>query len=157
VFGEAGFASLLEAARGDAEWAWAAVYRELAPIVLRYLSAHRAREPEDVLGEVFVQVVRKLGDFAGDERDFRAWVLTIARTRLIDEWRRDRRSPVDCVPDDALAACAGVGDAGEDALRQLTDERVRAIIERLSRDQRDVLFRSLRSSSAGMVRRSGIL
>jgi RNA polymerase sigma factor (sigma-70 family) len=140
MFSEAGFRSIIEGARGGADWAWTALYRDLSPVVLRYLRAHRAHEPEDVLGEVFVQVVRQLPSFVGEERDFRAWVLTIARSRLIDEWRRACRNPVDCTPDDVLAACAETVDAEEDTLRPLADEHARAIIERLSRDQRDVLF-----------------
>jgi RNA polymerase sigma factor (sigma-70 family) len=117
------------------------MYRDFSPMVLRYLKAHGAREPEDVLGEVFVQVVRNLSGFEGDERDFRAWVFAIARSRLIDEWRHHERRPVECASNDVLATAAGPGgDAEDDALCRLTDTRVRAILEGLSCDQRDVLF-----------------
>lgn len=137
---EAEFPLVLAAARTGAEWAWTAIYRDLSPLVLRYLRARRAREPEDLLGEVFVQVVRNLPTFKGSEREFRTWLLTIARNRVIDEWRHDRRNPYDLVPDDILTAAGGVGDSEDDAMRQLADQRVRAIIDRLSPDQRDVLF-----------------
>lgn len=138
---EGDFASILAAARLGAEWAWAVVYRDLSPTVLRYLRAHGAREPEDVLGDVFVQVVRKFPDFSGDERDFRAWVFTIARNRLTDEWRRDGRRPVDYVTDEVLSACTtDVGNVEDEAMRKLDEQRVRSIIEQLSPDQRDVLF-----------------
>lgn len=135
------FAAVLAAARLGAEWAWSTVYRDLSPTVLRYLKAHGAHEPEDLLGDVFVQVVRKFSDFTGGERDFRAWVFTIARNRLTDEWRRDSRRPLDYVPDEVLTGCATeVGNAEDDAMRRIADQRVRAIIEQLSPDQRDVLF-----------------
>jgi len=137
----ADFAQVLAAARYGAEWAWTAVYRELSPVVLRYLRAHGAREPEDLLGDVFVQVVRKFGDFTGDERGFRAWVFTIARNRLADEWRRDSSRPLDYVPDEKLTGCAShVGNAEDDAMRMLAEQQVGSIIRRLSPDQRDVLF-----------------
>lgn len=68
------FPSVLDAARTGAEWAWTAIYRDLSPAVLRYLRARGAREPEDVLGEVFLQVVRSISHFSGEEHDFRAWV-----------------------------------------------------------------------------------
>ena len=68
-----------------------------------YLRAHGAAEPEDLAGEVFLQVVRGLDRFSGAERDFRAWVFTIAHRRLVDDApprragrrrrRRPRRSP----------------------------------------------------------------
>jgi len=134
------FHSLLEAARLGAEWAWRVIYRELSPVVLRYLRAHGAGESEDLLGEVFVQIVRNLPGFEGGERELRAWALTIARSRLVDEWRRGRRKPCDFVPDDVLAAAAETGDVEDDCLRRLADQRVRSIIERLSPTQRDVLF-----------------
>lgn len=135
-----GFPPVLEAARLGAEWAWTVIYKDLSPVVLRYLRAHGAREPEDLLGEVFVQVVRKLPGFLGGEQEFRAWIFTIARNRLIDEWRRLRKDPVLCAPDEQLLKVAPTGDAEEDAMRRLSDQRVRSVIEGLSSDQRDVLF-----------------
>ena len=59
------FSGTLEAARTGADWAWAAIYRDLSPAVLGYLRARGAHEPEDVTGEVFVQVVRDLQRFNG--------------------------------------------------------------------------------------------
>ena len=67
------------------------VYRELAPAVLGYLRAQRARDPEDLLGEVFLQVTRDLPRFRGDRDDLRRWVFTVARHRLVDDARRRAR------------------------------------------------------------------
>jgi len=68
-------------------------YRELAPAVLGYLRSERARDPEDLLGEVFLQVTRDLPRFRGDRDDLRRWVFTIARHRLVDDVRRRARRP----------------------------------------------------------------
>lgn len=68
-------------------------YRELAPAVLGYLRSQRARDPEDLLGEVFLQVTRDLSRFRGDRDDLRRWVFTIARHRLVDDARRRARRP----------------------------------------------------------------
>ena len=68
------FPGTLDAARAGAEWAWAAIYRDLAPAVVGYLRARRANEPDDLAGEVFLQVVRDLPRFQGGEREFGAWV-----------------------------------------------------------------------------------
>jgi RNA polymerase sigma-70 factor (ECF subfamily) len=137
---EAELSSLLAAARVGATWAWKPIYRELAPAVLRYLRASGAREPEDLLGEVFVQVVRNLPDFAGGAREMRAWTLTIAHSRLVDEWRRAKRRPCELLPEDALAVVGGTGDLEDEAVRRLSEDSVLAIVGRLSPAQRDVLF-----------------
>ena len=68
-------------------------YRDLAPAVLGYLRALRVREPEDVLGEVFLQVVRDIGRFRGDDDALRRWVFSIAHNRVMDSHRRFRRRP----------------------------------------------------------------
>jgi RNA polymerase sigma factor (sigma-70 family) len=140
VLGQLGFPSVLDAARGGAEWAWAAIYKDLSPAVLRYLRAQRAPEAEDILGDVFVQVVRRLPSFTGDERDFRAWVMTIARNRMIDVWRRASKDPTSCLPEDLLTAESDWGDPEDEALRRFSSSQVRSILELLSPDQRDVVF-----------------
>ena len=50
------FRALLEAAREGSESAWTTIYRDLAPVVLGYLRANGAPEPDDTLSEVFLQV-----------------------------------------------------------------------------------------------------
>ena len=68
------------------------VYRQLAPAVLGYLRGQRVPEPDDLLGEVFLQVARSLPRFRGDEgEELRRWVFTIARNRVIDDARRRSR------------------------------------------------------------------
>ena len=74
------------------------VYRDLAPAVLGYLRSQRVRDPDDVLGEVFLQVARDLrrGKFSGDEHALRRWVFSIAHNRAMDAHRkrsRDRSDP----------------------------------------------------------------
>jgi RNA polymerase sigma factor (sigma-70 family) len=140
VPGEPDFKTRLAAARAGAEWAWADVYREYSPAVLRYLRGHRAQEPEDLLGEVFVQLVRNIPSFEGTERDFRSWVFTVAHNRLADEWRRSRRSRVEYVSDEELSDACGSADAETDISQRMGDAQAMAILHRLTPDQRDVLF-----------------
>lgn len=149
------FHSILTAARAGAEWAWGAIYRDLGPAVLRYLRARNVPEAEDVLGEVFVQVVRHVDGFEGSEGDFRAWVFAIARNRVIDEARRRGRHPVDPVETDVLIGNADSGDVEQDALTVLSRSEVRSLIESLTPDQRDVLllrfFGQLTAEEVGRV------
>ena len=93
------FTSLLESARQGREAAWQELYNGLAPVVLGYLRANGAPDPEAVLSEVFLQVARDITTFDGEERGFRSWVFTIAHHRLIDARRHSARRPVDLSPE----------------------------------------------------------
>lgn len=68
-------------------------YRAFAPAVLGYLRSQRAADPEDILGEVFLQVARDWGKFRGDHAACRRWVFSIAHNRLIDAGRAASRRP----------------------------------------------------------------
>jgi len=60
--------------------------------VLSYLRALHAPEPEDVLGELFVQVVRDISRFRGNDTALRRWIFSIAHNRVMDAHRTSRRS-----------------------------------------------------------------
>lgn len=64
------------------------LFEQLGRIVLGYLRSHGAADPEDLLGEVFLQVSRDIERFRGDDTQLRRWVFTIAHHRLIDDRRR---------------------------------------------------------------------
>ena len=135
------YESVLTAARAGADWAWERIYADLAPVVTGYLRGHGAPEPEDLAGETFLQVVRDLPRFTGDERAFRSWVFTIAHRRLGDDRRRRGRRPVTPAADAMLESAAGAGgDVADEALERLSDGRVRAAMAALPDDQRAVLL-----------------
>jgi RNA polymerase sigma-70 factor (ECF subfamily) len=112
----------------------------MAPSVVGYLRVQGAGEPEDLANEVFLGVLTRIGSFSGDEDRFRSWVFTIAHSRLVDERRRADRRPQlsdrDREPELDLVG----GDAEDDALQVLSDQRVRSLCEQLGPDQRDVLL-----------------
>jgi RNA polymerase sigma-70 factor (ECF subfamily) len=134
------FESVLGAARTGQEWAWEVIYRELAPPVLGYLRARGAAEPEDLTGEVFLQLVRDLSGFEGGEREFRTWVFTVAHHRLIDERRRRGRRPIESRPTEYLANEEVGGDAEAEGLARIEEGQVRGLLGRLSEDQQSVLL-----------------
>jgi RNA polymerase sigma-70 factor (ECF subfamily) len=82
------FESILRAAQAGSEWAWSRLYAWLAADVRGYVRAKGARSPDDVLGEVFVQLARNIGTFDGDTTGFRSWAFMVAHHRVIDERRR---------------------------------------------------------------------
>lgn len=133
------FPEVLAAAAGGAEWAWAEVYRDLAPGLLRFLTGQGAADPEDCLGEVFIQIVRQLGGFHGDEPAFRTWAFTIARSRLIDAWRKDQRRPAKAGEDVSVAADR-LAPAPPQEPATLQRAAVEEILSTLSPDQRAVLM-----------------
>jgi RNA polymerase sigma-70 factor (ECF subfamily) len=134
------FASIMAAARAGAEWAWTAIYRDLSPSLLGYLRGQSSAEAEDLTGEVFLQVVRDLPRFEGDERAFRAWVFTIAHHRLLDHRRYSSRRPVAPAPKELIESLARPADAEEEQLHKLSVARAREVIGKLSPDQRNVLL-----------------
>jgi RNA polymerase sigma-70 factor (ECF subfamily) len=133
------FSRTLEAARGAQEWAWRALYEDLAPSVLGYVRGRGVVEAEDVTAEVFLQVVRDLDSFRGDQRDFRSWVFVIAHHRLVDERRRRARRPLEAAGDEPAERISSDGVADE-ALESLTQQRIRSVIEQLAPDQATVLL-----------------
>ncbi len=110
-----------------------AAYRELAAAVLGYFRARGALDPEDLVGEVFLQVARDGGRFrdADDPRAVRRWVFTIARNRLIDEARRRRRRP-------PMSEHAVPDRPGPDEFEAI-DPALVAALGALTEDQREVV------------------
>jgi RNA polymerase sigma factor (sigma-70 family) len=133
------FTSLLEAAREGNEAAWQDLYNSLAPVVLGYLRANGAPDPEDVLGEVFLQVARDIARFDGEERGFRSWVFTIAHHRLIDARRHSARRPVELSAEPPEPG-GHADDAADEALAKIGAEEVQRVLGVLSEDQRAVLL-----------------
>jgi RNA polymerase sigma factor (sigma-70 family) len=133
------FTSLLESAREGSEAAWQELYNGLAPVVLGYLRANGAPDPEDVLSEVFLQVARDIATFEGDERGFRSWVFTIAHHRLIDARRHSARRPVDLAAEPPEPG-ERADDAADEALNRIGTEEVNRILAALSEDQRAVIL-----------------
>jgi hypothetical protein len=86
VLGES-FPQIIAAARGGAEWAWTRIYGDLAPPVLGYLRTRSAADAEDLMGEVFLQVVRDLNTFEGAreifERGSSRSLITVSWTMLV--------------------------------------------------------------------------
>jgi RNA polymerase sigma factor (sigma-70 family) len=136
------FDSVLSAARAGADWAWQRIYADLAGSVIGYLRTHGAADPEDLAGEVFLQVVRDLPRFApttGDaERDFRAWVFTICHRRLLDAYRARARRPASAPLPETLDAPGG--DVVDEAHARLDRARVLDLLADLPEEQRSVLL-----------------
>lgn len=132
------FEATLNAAKDGAEWAWAALYRDLAGPVTGYLASRGARDAEDLASETFLQVARNIQRFEGEEVAFRSWVFVIAHRRLID-WRRSQSRRPSTVP---LATHDGEqsgGDVEVEAIDRVVTAELQDAFEKLTETQRDVL------------------
>lgn len=117
-------------------------YKALAPAVLAYLRAQRVGDPEDLLGEVFLQVARDIGRFSGDAAALRRWVFAIAHNRVLDARRRAARRP-QVVDDDVASASASAAARSASAWpapADPIDPALVAALASLTADQREVVL-----------------
>lgn len=128
-------------ARGD-QAALARLYDATAAMVnglaLRILGDRGGAE--EITGDVYLQVWRSAASYDARRGSPVAWLLTIARTRAIDRLRAtasDRRqtAPLE------LGLAASTSEPGPEEASSLAQRgrRVRAALERLSREQREAI------------------
>ncbi|HZD22419.1 MAG TPA: sigma-70 family RNA polymerase sigma factor [Acidimicrobiia bacterium] len=134
------FDEILDAARVGAHWAWTRLYDEYSPLLFAYARSRGAPDAEDLVGEVFLQVVRDLGSFQGGESDFRRWIFTVTRNRMIDSLRHRRRRPFDATDPAELASHGPTGNAEDEALEGIVTEELQELLLSLTPDQREVLL-----------------
>jgi RNA polymerase sigma factor (sigma-70 family) len=132
------------------------VYRAYARGVLGYLRGQGVADPEDVLGDVFLNVSRSLPNFSGDEDHLRRWVFTLAHHRIIDDRRRRARRPqvVDAVVPDRPAP-PGPEPADPElvaALGMLTEDQREVILLRFIADLSVEEVASLTGRTSGATR-----
>jgi len=129
---------LRAAARGD-EAAFARLWRDAHPPLLRYLRVVAGEGAEDVAAEVWLEVARRLARFRGGEQEFRGWLFTVARRRIADQRRHSRRHPVWLTGDDAELERPAADDTATEALDNLTTEAALALIATLPQQQAEVI------------------
>lgn len=135
------FEDILGAAKSGAEWAFAVLYRDLNPRLIRYFAAQAPFVAEDLASETWLGVARRLQAFQGGEPAFRGWIFTIARRQLIQHWRDSGRHPSRPVDPETLANEVGPDDTERAALDSLgASAAARAIALALSPDQAEVVL-----------------
>jgi RNA polymerase sigma-70 factor (ECF subfamily) len=143
VIGEE-FAGVLSAAQRGNEAAFARLWRDANPPLLRYLSVVSSGDTDDVAAETWTSVVRGLTRFRGDENHWRAWLFATARRRAIDDGRRRQRLRDLAVGDvtdlDDLSAEVCAADPADLVLAQHAVEEALAAIRRLPPLQAEVLM-----------------
>lgn len=134
------FAALLGAAQSGSDQAFSVLWRDANPALLRYLRVVAAENAEDVAAETWVQVVRGLPRFTGDEAAWRAWLFTTARRRLLDQARARRRHPAEPLDEISAAEVPRSAAAEQLAMDNIATESAMALLSRLPELQAEVIF-----------------
>ena len=131
-------ALLLRVGAGDRE-AFALLFQSFAPRVKSYLIrlGAAAAQAEDLAQEAMVSVWRRAGSYDARKAAASAWIFVIARNAWIDRLRREKVE---------LAYLKGVDESTNDdelpdeaVERVETEAKMRAALETLSEDQRQVV------------------
>lgn len=130
-------AVVLAAGQRDPE-AVRVVYQQLAPAVLGYLRLKGVGDPEAVTSDVFVALLPQLDRVKGGAAGLRKLTFTIAHARMVDEHRTRSRTPQE-VPYEPADDKRTEASAEDSAHADISVERVRAVLDLLPDDQREVL------------------
>jgi RNA polymerase sigma-70 factor, ECF subfamily len=103
-------------------------------MLLRYLRSQEPTVADDLAGDVWVSVARRLARFAGDEMGFRSWLFTIARCRLVDHRRKMARRRTELLSDERLDGTTGARYGRDPALVVLEQLSAQEAVDRLVAD-----------------------
>ena len=126
------------AAAGDAA-AFATLWRDTQPPLLRYLWVSAGDAAEDLAADVWLEVAKRIGSFRGGEHGFRGWLFTMARRKMIDRHRYESRRPVSPTMDGELLDRPAADDTATAALEEISTETALALIATLPRDQAEII------------------
>jgi RNA polymerase sigma-70 factor, ECF subfamily len=128
----------LARARSGDDAGFLELWRALQPRLLRYLHVLGCDDPDDVASETWLQVVRDLHRFTGDDEDFRRWLFTVGRHRAIDAARARTPRPFSPAADglDGLADGQLVEDQ---VLDGMSVRQAVAMLAGLSQDQAEAV------------------
>jgi RNA polymerase sigma factor (sigma-70 family) len=129
-------ADFLDRLRSGDNSSWQSFYDQLAPELRAYITRLGARDPDDLLGETMMQIVRDIKKFSGNPTEIRAWSFRIAHNRVIDASRRKKTRPAEVAINETLDSVPA-----QDPLRELPDiETLSNLLQTLTPDQRSVIW-----------------
>lgn len=138
VLGE-GFPNVLRAAiEGDGA-AFARLWRDSHPPLLRYLWVASGDAAEDLASDVWLDVARRIAKFKGGEPEFRGWLFTMARRKVIDRHRYEARHPESPTGDIEPLDRPASDDTFAEALEEISTDAALALIATLPREQAEII------------------
>lgn len=118
--------------------AFSLVYQTYASQVLGYLTARGVEDPEAAMQEVFLSVLPRLNTVHGGQAGLRTFIFSVAHARMVDDHRRQSRSPVK-LPFEPELDQREDASAEKEALQRISPTEVLRLLDGLPRDQREVL------------------
>jgi RNA polymerase sigma-70 factor (ECF subfamily) len=137
--GDESLAGALSAAVAGDDAGFAALWRSLHPALLRYLRVVAGDAADDVASETWLQAVRDLPGFVGDQQAFRVWLFRVGRNRGIDEQRRVRRRKEEPSPLDTEEPVTA-WDAATAVIEKSDTDWALRLIASLPRDQAEAVM-----------------
>ena len=131
---------MLAAAQEGGQAAFSRLWRDINPALLRYLRVTAPEAAEDIAADTWLQVVRGLAGFRGDEQGWRAWLFTTARRRAIDEARRRSHRPEKALGETLPGWLPVSPDAADLALEHIDTRAALAVVARLPAHQAEVIL-----------------
>lgn len=141
--------AIIEAARAGKDEAYQQVLAAYGPRLFGYF--YRAtgsyHDAEDLLGELMVRLVRRLGEY-DDRGRFEPWLFSIAANLVRDRIRRSRTSPLPASLESENPSGATLGETIRDdvapiethLLEQEASERLRRALEGLDEKSRQMVL-----------------
>ncbi len=131
-------ALLMRVAQGDRE-AFALVFQSYAPRVKSYLIrlGALAAQAEDLAQDAMVSVWRRAGSYDPKRAGASTWIFVIARNAWIDRLRREK---VEFAYSSSVEEPSNEEELPDEAVERVeTEERMRAALDTLSEEQRQVV------------------
>jgi RNA polymerase sigma-70 factor (ECF subfamily) len=142
--------NLRAAKRGDQE-AFAVIWKEFQPGLLRYLTIKAGPAAEDLAADTWLRVLRALPGFEGDEIGFRAWLFTTARNRVID-WYRGSSKRYEHMEHSQFDLAPSTSNVEADAAENSATRSALTLIAQLPPDQAEaVMLRVVAGLDVAMV------
>jgi RNA polymerase sigma-70 factor (ECF subfamily) len=128
--------SILDLLKNRDRRAWELLYDELASDLRGFAQRIGASDPDDIVSETMLQIVRDVDSFTGALDELRPWAFRIARHRVVDVKRRAKRRPTEVLltASNDFATLVGPDSGGLD-LSKVSDA-----FQALTPDQREVLW-----------------
>jgi RNA polymerase sigma-70 factor (ECF subfamily) len=133
------FRGTVQAAQGGDQDAFAHLWREFQPGLLRYLRLKASPVAEDLAADIWLRVLRALPTFEGDEQGFRGWLYTTARNRLTDWYRNGERRP-DLIGYSSLVVMPASNNVEDEAAEHSSTDEAVALIAELPPDQAEAVM-----------------
>lgn len=134
----ADFAETLRRAQAGEPAAFGLLWEQNQPRLLGYLRLLAGQSAEDVASDSWLQAIKGLRRFSGDEAAFRSWLFTIARRKAIDLSRRSARRPEQPTAEPPESEPAA--DAATLALEHISTEAALRLIATLPAEQAEIVM-----------------